>query len=95
MVGGSLTVWNGTVMAEGCEIVLFHSRFTDSSGNSGSCNDGAVVGQSVEVVDNCYRSQLTISVTPALNGRTVQCSVDGGMPDIINTTTLFITRGII
>ena len=97
VVGGNLTVWEGTVIPESCEITLRHSRFTDNSGHSRKCNNGAVVGQSIDVVGNCYRSQLTIlSVTSAFNGSTVSCSVDDGMAATpINTTTLLITRGII
>ena len=96
VVGGNLTVWSGTVIAAGCEITLFHSRFTESSGDSGNCTDGAVVGQSIDVVDNCYRSQLTIFMPSAFNGCTVSCSVDDGVTTtIINTTRLLITRGTI
>ena len=73
------SVWRGT--AFNCptlpnEISLRHSSFS-TSGISGTCNNGAITAESVGVVDNCYSSRLMVTVTPALNETTVECTLSG------------------
>lgn len=94
VVGRNLTIWSGTVFMPGCEeIILHHNQYEDHP-EYRSCNDGAIVGQSIEVLNNSYRSNLTISVTSRLEGRTVICSAaDKSNITIIGSTTLLITRG--
>ena len=91
---GDLTVWSGSVIEVGCEIVLYHNRYESMSGASGECNNGAVFGQSIEAINNSYTSQLTIQVNNDLDRRTVECSVDNGIDaTLINSSTLLITKG--
>ena len=94
VTGGELTVWSGSVIGVGCEIILFHNQYESPNGASGECNNGAVTGRSIEVVNNSYTSQLTIRVTANLNGRTIECLVDDGIVETtINSSTLFVTKG--
>ena len=90
VVGGLLTVWGGSVMGTGCEITLFHGY----PGSYTICNNGAVVGRGVEVNNNCFTSQLTILLTPDLNQRTIQCSVDTGVEEFsIGRAQLLLITG--
>ena len=94
VTGGELTVWSGSVIDVGCEIILFHNQYESPNGASDVCNDGAVTGRSIEVVNNSYTSQLTVRVTANLDGRTTECLVDDGIKETtINSSTLFVTEG--
>lgn len=85
-------MWKGNIVA-GCEIALLHNQFNT---DFGTCNNGAVVGRGVRNESNCYTSQLTVLVTPDLNGRTIECHSDDGVREIlVNFTTLLLTRGIL
>ena len=80
------------------EITLLHSRFNDSNGTSGACNN-TVLGKSlpIDASSNCYISLLCIMVTPDLVGKTVTCASDNGtavnkIGDIsIPSSTIFTT----
>ena len=79
-------------METGCQIGLRHIY----TGSSGICNNGAVIGRVVEVNNNCFTSQLTVLLTPDLNQRTIQCSVDTGSVEItIGAAQLLFTTGSI
>ena len=75
--GSGNTIWSGT--AFNCEtkmneIILRHSQFNES-GSSGNCNDGAIMAQSLRVINNtCYSSQLNVTVDLDMNNKTIQCS---------------------
>ena len=74
-IGSSL--WRGTAFncpTSSNEISLGHSSF-NTSGASPSCTNGAITAESVGVVDNCYTSRLMVTVSPALNGTTVECTL--------------------
>ena len=73
------TIWNGTAFS-GCqpdpdEILLQHSRFT-TTGSTGICNNGSIVGQSLSVQGSNYTSQLNVIITPDTVGKTVKCAYD-------------------
>ena len=71
------TVWNGTAFS-GCplnEIILFHRRFP-STGDFGECNNGNIVGRSLGVEGNNFASQLNVTVTPDIAGKTITCFYD-------------------
>ena len=73
------SVWRGTAFdcpGSSNRISLGHSIFR-TSGTSGSCNNGAITAESVGVVDNCYTSRLVVTVSSALNGTTVECTLSG------------------
>lgn len=93
VIGGRFTVWRGSVIAAGCEVTLVHAQFGTSAA-FGVCNNGAVVGRGTRVDNSCYSSQLSVYVSPDLDGRTIDCSVDDGREvSLINSTTLLLSRG--
>ena len=74
-------MWGGSAFdCEGNEIILIHSNFI---GRTSGCNDGAIVGQSISVNNGgtCFTSQLNVTVSNGLNGKSVNCSLDSGMQD--------------
>ena len=80
-MGVGTTVWQGS--AFDCrnshnEMSLLHSRFNLPGGTNGTCNDGAIVGQSLRVKNNFYTSQLKVKFSPRLIGKTVECHYDNG-----------------
>ena len=84
VTGGVSTVWNGSAFmcpSSGNEIVLLHSRF--DNGTNGTCNDinnsVTIVGESIEVNGSKYTSQLNISFSSSLIGKTVNCVKDDGL----------------
>ena len=103
VVGGFATVWRGTAfncLRQGNEILLSHSRFSQSGGAVGECNNGMIIARShnrtFDGFNSTYTSQLTIHL-PSLNatsntleGRTVQCVHDG--VTVIGDHTVAYTR---
>ena len=78
IAGGEVTIWGGSAFdCEENEIILDHREF--NNGTSGKCNDGAIVGQSVDINGTCYTSQLNVTVSKGLNNKTVNCSSDSVM----------------
>ena len=73
-----VTVWSGTTFS-GClhnDIVLQHHQFTPTGGSTGTCNNGAIVGQILGVQGNNYTSQVNVTITPETAGKTIMCSYD-------------------
>ena len=71
------TIWIGRAL--NCpqdEIVQFHHHFTSPGRIVRSCNNGATVAQSLSVQDNLYVSQLNITVTHDIPGKTITCAYD-------------------
>ena len=87
-IGSSL--WRGTAFncpVSSNTISLRHSLFS-TSGATGTCTNGAITAESVGVVDNCYTSRLMVTVNPALNGTTVECTLSGVR--VVGSRTLLI-----
>ena len=94
-VGIGSTVWRGTAFTgcPGSSIILSHSLY--SSGTSGICNSGAIMGRSLGRDNNCYTSQLNITVDTSMNGQTIQCVYnDGATESEIGTNTILIIEGL-
>ena len=93
-VGPGTTIWEGTAFrCAGGSILLSHNMF--SSGTTDVCNNGAIVGRSLSVVDTCYTSQLNITTDVTMNGETVQCVHNNReRDDTIGTSTINIITGI-
>ena len=71
------TVWSGT--AFDCpslknRSILLHSRFED--GTTKECNNGGIVAQSIGVGNYSYTSELTVTVTAEILGKTIMCIYD-------------------
>ena len=78
--GGNVTIWGGSALIDcagnnDSEIKLYH-RDPEAMGE---CNDGYILGQSVDVKGSCYTSQLNVTVSNGLNNTTVNCSSDSVM----------------
>ena len=76
VIGAGSTLWTGTLFdcpANGSTIILQHDSYR-SGGAVGECNNGAVIAQSVAVVDDCYSSQLTFTASDGFNNKTIQCT---------------------
>ena len=76
-MGGTATRWRGTAFdcpLDNSEITLRHSQFADNQGITVTCNNGDLVGRSIGVVNDCYTSQLNVTVRESFNNKTVQCA---------------------
>ena len=63
------------------QIALLHSRFNTINGRAnGTCNNNKIHGYSlsVDTSSNCYISQLNITVSQDMIGKTIQCVYDDG-----------------
>ena len=94
VVGPGSTVWRGSGFRD-CtnnRITLFHSQFT--GGTVGICNDGAIVGRSIGVENDCYTSQLNVFVSSDVIGTSVFCSYDDGLNEFDRgNLTVTLTTG--
>ena len=72
-MGGTATRWRGTAFDCPLGITLRHSQFAANQ-ESGICNNGDIVGRSIGVVNDCYTSQLNMTVRESFNNKTVQCA---------------------
>ena len=88
VIGNQLgtTVWPGTAFdcANG-EISLLHSAYTENSVLRAydECNNGLTVALGADVADSvCYISQLNITVSVDMIGKSIECHYDDS-----NTTT--------
>ena len=79
VVGSGTTVWLGSAfdcVYSSNEIGLSHGRFAISIRRT--CNNGAIVRQSLGVENNSYTSQLNVTVSRDLIGKSVTCVHDNG-----------------
>ena len=93
ITGGVSTLWNGTAfdcIGNGDSISLRHRLF-GSGGIAGVCNNGAITGQSTGVDNECYTSQLNVTVDPSMSNKTVVCSQSG--TTITGNATITILKG--
>jgi hypothetical protein len=74
-------------------ILLLHNRFSSAKGDYSSCNNGAIVGQSLSAEGNNYTSQLNVTVTPDTAGGTVECLYEdfGLITTLVFTSVIPIT----
>ena len=72
--GPGTTHWEGSAFHTDCSnsIILRHSQFS-GQGAGGSCNNGGIVGHSVGIVDQCFVSQLNVTIESSLDDATVSC----------------------
>ena len=90
-VGAGITVWE--VKALDCTIVLRHNLF-DSGSAFGECNDENIVGRSVGVDDDCYTSQLDVTVNLGLNNKNISCIHNSAVGvNTVGTSSLFVVEG--
>ena len=96
VMGGLGTVWSGS--AFNCEnsaneMVLLHRRFGLSDRDyTKTCNNGAISGRGVRVSDDFYTSQVNVTISRDLIGKTIECAHYSGSSQamgslMINATT--------
>ena len=96
--GDGFTLWRGSAFdctLSGNEVLLSHNKF--EGGTVRTCNDGAIIGRSVRVMDSYYTSQLAANFTTGLEGRTIECMhvrVGSASPVTIGSSTLLTTTGL-
>ena len=95
---GGLTVWAGDFFVHCLNgkrvMTLRHSptqvgetsEFTDRT-----CNNGSIVGRIIRVENDSYTSQLNVTLTSDIVGRSIECSYDNGT--IHRIGSLNLTRG--
>ena len=97
-MGAGFTIWTGT--AFNCsggrnEIILCHSRFASAKGINRLCNHGAIVAKVLSVEANNYTSQLNVTVTPDMAGKTITCLYFNGTTDIIHLSSVIPLAGLL
>ena len=96
IIGGGATIWGGSAfICTTNEIILRHNTFSTEM-PSGVCNGGAIIGESVEVQNNCYTSRLRVTVSTGLNNKTVYClhNTDTGTMTEISEARISVISGI-
>jgi hypothetical protein len=78
-VCGLAIAWEGTALdsCPGGEIALTNRDLVEPMGTPIICNGGTVAAHG-SVEDGCLASQLNITYSATLQGRSVRCSVDNG-----------------
>ena len=77
---GGITIWTGSALncpSSSNNIYLLHNRIT-SYRTYGSCNNGSIVAGILSVEDNLYISQLNVTITSDILGKTIGCGYDNG-----------------
>lgn len=95
-VGGGSTLWTGTAFDCTNNLInLRHSLFNSSDRTAtGDCNNGAIVGQSVRAMDNCYTSELSVRISADLDNKTIRCDHRPGTEtNTIGQSTLTVISG--
>ena len=96
--GSGFTQWGGSAFScpnIGDEIFLSHNNF--DHGISKECNNGAIIGRSLQVNGSCFTSQLMVNTSTNLNGTTIGCTYEIGGTSVlepIGATTLISGTGI-
>jgi hypothetical protein len=102
---GDTTVWTGTDF-NGCdnnEISLLHINRFGNKGAYGTCNNGAITGQIVNVImgtnsnRSIYTSQLIVTVRSENNlGKVIECfHDDGANVSLVGSINLTVNTSII
>ena len=88
VTGGLFTIWGGTAFqCTGESITLRHSDFGSSSA-AGECNSGQIIGHGISQENNCYTSELNVTLSEGLVGETVTCGINGASPTSIHSIVL-------
>ena len=85
---GGVTVWSSTFFeCSRQEIHLRHSQYSDVEASAnGECNQGSVLAKSIGIHQQCYISQLIVTIEEEMINKTIECSVD----NLIGTSTTII-----
>ena len=79
---GGFTVWMGDFFhcSSGKRVIeLLHRPLVEGgTSNERTCNNGAVVGRIIRVENGTFTSQLNVSLTPDIVGKSIECANDNG-----------------
>ena len=85
------TVWTGGALSSTCPyIFLLHNRFHSIK----QCDNGTIVARSLSVEGNNYTSQLNVTITPNIIGKTVVCGYDNGTQYSIQHSIVIPSSGL-
>ena len=91
------TVWSGSAFdCIGGEISLLHSSYncTELCGHAyGDCNDGSIVAQGLRIENGTYISQLNVSVSADMIGRSIECLYDTSNSTITLGSAIIVPSG--
>ena len=90
-IGGGATLWQGSAL--GCELVILHAQFFGASSQMCSNGETLTLAFPKGVVDNCYTSQLNVTVNASINNTNVICAYDNGTRVVVGNETLKFTSG--
>ena len=93
VIGGLSTIWKGNAFDDRCvsEIVLIHQRYT-SPGAYISCSNETIVARGLPVeVNETYTSQLSVTLTTDLLGKSIECHHENGT---LSSVTKVASTGI-
>ena len=96
VIGGSSTLWRGSAFdcqQDGSVITLRHTQF-ESNQAFGICSNGDIIGRGLEAMNNCYTSQLNVTVRESFNNKSVQCVLNSRAgPITIGESVLNVVSG--
>ena len=81
VVGNGITVWHGSAFdCSGNEISLIHILYNSIESHVicayGECNNGAIVAKGIRIENGTYISQLNVSISTDMIGRSIECFED-------------------
>ena len=93
VTGKGSTVWQGSAFhcddTEG-SLTLRHSQFASGMYEE-ECNGGEVVARAIGVNESIFTSQFSLTVSPEMNNKTVECAYDNGTTvSVIDTATVTV-----
>ena len=90
----AVTIWTGSALDclnPNNEIVLKHVHILYATA---FCNNGAIVARGLSVVGNNYTSQLNVTVTPGISGKTIKCASNDGTIQHLSSWTIPTVLGL-
>ena len=95
------TVWRGSAFncnSSDNEIFLHDSGHGNRLEKSiTSCNNGAIVGQIVEIENGSYASQLDVTISSDVIGKSVECAFQNSTDEVLGSFTIpsFLITGML
>ena len=94
----STTVWRGSAFdCFGDEINLVHILYNNTESHIirayGECNNGSIVAQGVRIENDTYISQLNVSVSTDMIGRSIECFEDTTYSTLLVGSAIISTSG--
>ena len=97
--GGTGTIWQGSIFdctdrAMPNEIILLHGNHSTFVQQRKICNNGTIVVQGIYAINNSFTSQLNITVSIDMFGKTIECIQARGSEISVGSYVInYITAG--